>query len=298
MNAYLISCSAAFVAVAGGLVYEARVVTAQSRELETLRARHTALTTQWHEQKEVAARSSAKAVAEIPAPAVAAAPASLSRDETAELNAWLVRVEQLKQRVAANPAVTIPEIELLTPADWLRVTRAAQNLDDPRALRKTLAELRGAAKSQLVQPLTRAFRKYLEQNRNELPPTPLALAPYLESPLNPAILSRYEMVRSGNTANLSPSDRNRAAMREKAAIDDEFDVRLQISSSGVQGRPAGITAWIDNYYDRLKQARTDYARANSGASSTGITDLAPYMNPPLTTAEIEKLVTRESTVSR
>jgi hypothetical protein len=292
MNAYLITCSAAFVAAAGCLVYESRVVAAQSRELKTLHARKSALTAQWAAEKKVAASASANVVADIPA----SAPASLTRDETVELTAWLVRVQQLKQLVAAHPEVSIPELELLTPADWLRVTKTGQDSSDSRAVRKTLADLRGAAKNHLVLPLTRAFRKYLEQNRNELPSTPLALATYLERPLNPAILGRYEMVRSGNTANLSAHDRTSAAMRERAPIDDEFDVRLQFDSNGIQGRPAGITAWIDNYQDRVKQARADYARANSGATSTKITELAPYMNPPLTAAQLEKVVTWESSL--
>jgi hypothetical protein len=50
---------------------------------------------------------------------------------------------------------------------------------------------------------------------------------------------------------------------------------------------------IAHRQDRDKQARADYARANSGTSSTKISDLVPYMNPPLTTSELGKLVTRE-----
>ena len=294
MNAHLVSRSTALVVATGCLIYESRIVSAQSRELETLRARHTALTTHVRAQKDATSASAQKESPEASASAAAVVPTSSSRESTAELNEWLVRAQSLKQTVATRPEVTIPELELLKPADWLSVTREGGNLDDPRALRKTLADLRSAAKNQLIPPLTHAFRKYLEQNRNELPPTSLALAPYLETSLNPAILSRYEMVRSGNTANIPPNERIRAVMREQAPIDDEFDVRLQIDSNGVQGRPSGITAWIDNYQDRVKQARADYTRANSGASSTKIIDLAPYMNPPLTGAQLEKVIAWES----
>lgn len=298
MNAYLASCTAALVAAAGCLIYESKIATEQSRELEILRARHANLAKQLHAQQELATRKAAFMAAETPAPPAAAAPSSLSREDRAELSQWLVRAEQLKRTMAAHPELGIPELELLTPADWLRVTREGRDPEDPQALRKTLAELRGAAKNQLIPPLTQAFRKYLKQNSNELPPSPLALATYLETPLNPAILSRYEMVRSGNTSNIPSNERTRAAMRETTAIDDEFDVRLQIDSNGIQGRPSGITAWIENYHDRVKQARAAYTRANNGVTSSQIADLAPYITPPLTPAQLEKVLTWERSSRR
>jgi hypothetical protein len=82
-------------------------------------------------------------------------------------------------------------------------------------------------------------------------------------------------------------------LRERAPIDDEFDLRLQVDANGVQGRPAGITAWIDHYHDRLRQARAEFSRVHAGATSNDIAELARFMHPPLTAAQLEKVVAFE-----
>ena len=285
---HLLLLTSGFAVSLGALLYELRVGASQSVELERLRSRQTSLL-----EQEQATLAQTRAVQEQrrAAEAANAQPASIDpNNPAAVVDAWLARVQRLKALLAQRPELTIPELELLTPADWLQVTREA-GPDDERTLRKTLAALRAAGKDHLVFPLSFAMRKYLELNQGELPPSTLALATYLPSPVNATILQRYEMIRSGNVKEVG--NRTQAVLREKAPIDEEYDMRLQIDANGVQGRPAGITAWIEGYSDRYSKAREEYKRTHNGTTSTDLSQLAPLMQPPLTPTQLEMVLRRE-----
>ena len=129
---------------------------------------------------------------------------------------------------------------------------------------------------------------YPMPDAGELPPNVFALATYFEKPIDPAILQRYEMIKAGNVKDIPK--RTAAVLREKTPVDQEFDVRLQVDANGVQGRPSGITAWIDGYWDRHARAREEFKRAHNGATTMDVAQLAPFMNPPLTPAQLQMVV--------
>jgi hypothetical protein len=273
----------------GALLYTSRVSAAQSVELERLRARQASLLSQ-EQATLAAARAAQERHRALEVSRSSESTSSASPDSGAMVDAWLARVQGLKTLLAQRPELTIPELVLLTPADWLQVTRE-ETPDDERSLRKTLAALRAAAKDHLVLPLTHGMRKYLDLNNGDLPPSTLALSTYLQSPVSPAILQRYEMIRSGNVKDLS--NRTHAVLREKTPIDEEYDMRLQVDGNGVQGRPAGITAWIEGYSERYTRAREEYKRTHNGTTSSDLTLLAPLMQPPLTPTQLEMILRRE-----
>jgi hypothetical protein len=277
--------TAAFGVSIGSVVYQGRLILVQREELQQLQAQHASLLAEEQDRLRVASPSSAKPD-EPEAEGISAADAA-SGTSAIVVNAWLARVQRLKSAIAQRPDFAIPELELLTPADWLQVTRA-ELPDDERALRKALAALRTAAKDHLVYPLTRAMRTYLDRNAGELPPNVFALATYFEKPVDPAILQRYEMIKSGNVKDIPK--KTAAVLREKAAVDQEFDIRLQVDANGVQGRPGGITAWIEGYWDRYAAARDEFKRAHNGATTTDVAQLVPFMQPPLTPAQLQMVL--------
>src|SRR5690606_14998907 len=59
------------------------------------------------------------------------------------LHAWLARERRLRELVKEQPDQVIPEFQLLTDDDWLRVARSS-NLDTPEHRRRALAALRDA----------------------------------------------------------------------------------------------------------------------------------------------------------
>jgi hypothetical protein len=67
-------------------------------------------------------------------------------------------------------------------------------------------------------------------------------------------------------------------------------MRLQVDANGVQGRPAGITAWIEGYSDRHAAAREEFKRVHNGATTMDVAQLAAFMNPPLTPAQFEMVL--------
>ncbi len=65
--------------------------------------------------------------------------------ENAELDAVLARVNELKQMLNQKPELKIPELQFLTPQDWLNVAATAR-LDTDNGARQALSRLRSAAK--------------------------------------------------------------------------------------------------------------------------------------------------------
>ena len=276
---------AAFGVSVGSVAYQGHLIVRHRQELQLLQSQHATLLAEERNVQRLASLPPAKSADSAAETKVAADSPSDAAPQV--IDAWLARVHRLKSAIAERPDFSIPELALLTPADWLQVARA-EIPDDERGLRKALAALRTAAKDHLVFPLTYAMRTYLERNAGELPPNVFALATYFEKPIDPAILQRYEMIKSGNVKNIPK--RTAAVLREKTPVDQEFDMRLQVDANGVQGRPAGITAWIEGYSDRHAAAREEFKRVHNGATTMDLAQLAAFMNPPLTPAQFEMVL--------
>ena len=136
---------------------------------------------------------------------------------------WLERVSQLKQRMEQTPNARIPELQFLTEQDWLNAAR--DKFESDRDYRRALGALRDAAIGKFVAEAQPALKRYLDDNNGQFPTAVSQLQPYFESPADPAILERYEIV--------PPRNNTDGAWRIglKAPVDEEFDKRWQFSQT-------------------------------------------------------------------
>jgi len=134
------------------------------------------------------------------------------------------RAARLNQQLALAPEKRIPELQYLTLADWLEATRDA-DLDSDAGVRKALSRLRRLAKSRLYPAWQQAFRAYLDKHDNQLPADLAQLKPYFETPVDDAVLTRYQLLVTGSANTLNPGD---YIMTEKAAVDRDYDERYEM----------------------------------------------------------------------
>lgn len=214
------------------------------------------------------------------------APSGLSADPL--VASWLGRTRQLRALLERNPSHAIPELQHLTAEDWLRVAReAAFDTDEQR--RQALAGLRHAAKLRLVPLLSPAAQQFTLAHLAGVPSTPADLAPYFTTPVASEILARYEI-----QTETSASSRSRWSLREKVPVDEDYDQRLRIESSGSHGTRSGPLAWHDDYAARLQNAyRTFTAAQPDTRRPPTLAQVVPYIQPPLPPATLEKLLQAE-----
>lgn len=298
--------SALILLLATGAAYTARLVANQRDELRALRKRHDALAAGLREARQRAAPDAEALAAlqrQLDFPPVAAATKS-SDNISAQTQAWLAKLATARRLFAAHPEASIPELQLLDLRTWLGAIKDLQ-FDTDENTRRGLAALRTTAKQQFTDKLCSALQKYLNQHDGQLPPDLLSLRPLFNTPIDATILDRYKLTQTGRLAPDSvPKD---PVILEKSPVDEDFDSRrgVQVArmadgsgwgavGGGFGGSP-GPAAWIDGYQARLKRARTDFAQANPGIAPPGLADLAPYLNPPLDPATLQKLLAREPT---
>lgn len=284
----------------GGVISASRIITRQREELRELSSRHDALSLELQQlRRDIAATAAATREATAQEPAAGTAETGPASTDETETKRWLERLNSLRSLLAERPDLGIPELRLLTDREWLRIAKDAQ-FDTEEHTRQSLAALRSAAKEQFIGKLSSALRKYLAATNGELPPTAIALAPYFVNPVDPAIFPRYEMLHTGNVSKMP--DRRHAVIREKTPIDEDYDARYGVDGNAIRrgGGTGDARTWVDDpegYDGMIRRARAEFSRANNSAKQPGgLEQLAPYINPPLPPAKLDKLlkIERES----
>ncbi len=147
---------------------------------------------------------------------------------------WLERVKELKEKLAEMPEKSIPELKLLSDKTWLDIARNEGTASDPgHGIDESFARLRKAAKEEFGKRLSRALREYAKANGNQLPPDTMALKPYFASPVEDAMLERYEVLRTGEMKTDEP------LVAERAAVDEKYDTLFQIGATGLWFKGVG-----------------------------------------------------------
>lgn len=208
---------------------------------------------------------------------LAARPAAPPVDPALEtqLVAWLQRAAQLNQLRDARADLAIPEFQFLPNDKWFEAARTAR-LESDEDIRKIFADLRLQAEHGFVAPLQRALGEYLSVHGGTLPARATELAAYFHPPLDPSTLERYEMMASGNVADL-PS-RRMTVVTQRSPRDLERDRSWEIGTAGWSYGSA-LFYWA-------KEAAGEYAKANGGARPTDPAQLLPYISAPV---DVEKL---------
>jgi len=156
-------------------------------------------------------------------------PAPLSpEDQLASLTKlYAAQVDRLKQWLDANPSEKIPELQHISNSAWLdAVANLGRNEDDLAAAASTL---RDNAQLQVFDVLWGALRQYAKANDGQFPASMSQLTPFFRSPIDDAILQRYDIVAKRNMV-LSGSNR--------------FDIIYQGSLDKLDGIPLGTVAVI------------------------------------------------------
>lgn len=223
---------------------------------------------------------------------------------SAENQVWQAKVNRLKQSLDQKPAMKIPELQLLDGQDWLKLVKGIR-LEKDEDLPEAFGRIRKYAKDKFAPILSQALRDYARANDNQAPDDLSKLQPYFQSPVEPAILARYQPLQSGDLAWDKP------AVEEKAAVDPNNDSLFKVGATGSwYSYPAvgegGSSAWGTNDIstpppaveiktvnsaalddlENSSEARAlapvleAYKAQHGGKEPDGPADLVPYLNTP------------------
>ncbi len=211
-------------------------------------------------------------------------PASRAAQPVTPAQLWDQRVATLKQLLDELPAQRLPELKLLTPADWIEIARAHE-LDTAADLRVALADLRALARKKIAAALQEALRRFTEASAGQLPTEIAQLAPHLTAPADAEMLARYELIRTGKVG--EPSEK---LLREKATSDLILSIGLDTwDLTNNSALPAAFGESDADAFDRMasavgtavgddpteKSEMTESIRALAGAVDVAMKTLEP-----------------------
>jgi RNA polymerase sigma factor (sigma-70 family) len=158
-----------------------------------------------------------------------AAPAESAKHGTfdAALQTVAARATQLQEGLKQMPHQSIPELQFLSPQDWLRTAGNVKRLETEEDFREAFSDLRVRAKVAFGGNLQNALHRFVENNDGMLPGDLSQLQPYFDPPVDPAVLERYQVLQSGRLSDV----RGKPPMLvgEKAPpVDDEYDAQIQL----------------------------------------------------------------------
>jgi RNA polymerase sigma factor (sigma-70 family) len=113
-------------------------------------------------------------------------------DQLASMRAmYAARVDRLKQWLEANPSEKIPELQHISDETWIN---AVSRLETDEDFASCAMILRANAEEEVLAKLWGALRKYAPDNNGQFPTDLSQLKPYFKSPIDDAILQRYEIL--------------------------------------------------------------------------------------------------------
>jgi hypothetical protein len=203
------------------------------------------------------------------------------------VESWASRARELKEQLAQTPEAAIPEFQFLTEEDWLAAAR--KNLDGEANIRRAFSELRGAAESKFVSLLSKALKKYSDDNGKQ-PPTDLSqLQGYFEERLDESILQRWEIAPADTVPTVGFG--GEVIITQKAAVDDVFDTRYVVGPNGGHGSTSFLT---DLTRDTLNPVYQEYYATSDGKRPKDPAQLLPFVTTLEQQTAVQKLIMRAS----
>ena len=209
------------------------------------------------------------------ATATAAPPADVALET--QMQAWLARVDRLREKFRVQPNLATPELRLLTDQQWLEVASASK-LETADDMRRAMSALRRDAANPVVGKLTPALTAYIAAHDGMLPNEVSELAPFFHLPIDAETLGNFEMARTGKAADASANSRD--FVLASKPVDVEYDTLWRV---GLQWVSAG-NALMFNVGD----AQRAYAKDNGGQRATAAAQLEPYLKWPVPRDVLEK----------
>jgi len=267
-------------ATTSGLVGGARLISRLQTELATSQQQAVRLARQSAQllaERDAAIHASELAQYQLAAQSVLPTATTATRDEATEasVQSWLERVHRIRALLAENPDQQIPELTLLTDADWLDFSRRALLFTDQysrhNVVESTFASLRVAAKQKFAILLAPALKKFIAEHHGLLPGNLGELAASFSRPVESTILQRYELLRTGSVADLPPTT---PVIAEKSLVDDLRDSGFQITAGGSWH----WTQSAETMNFCVSQATRAFTAAHPGQTPTDPAQLVPYLD--------------------
>ncbi|MDQ8182579.1 hypothetical protein [Pelagicoccus sp. SDUM812005] len=199
-----------------------------------------------------------------------------------ELDEWLLRREALEIYAAEFTEFTIPEMDLLTPEDWLLVVKDGE-LKTEVDFRKALARLRFTAKQKVMGDMRKAIQGYSLEGNIETMQDSLELAPFLPPGFDVKILDRYKISLSGKRDG-GPKTSELIILYEEP-VDDVFNSVFWISDKGY----ALGAGRYDQPEKRIRKAVEGFINKN-GAQPTSVNQLTDFLSESGYDQEIQEML--------
>ena len=199
----------------------------------------------------------------------------------ATARSWLTRVDQLKQAVQNMPDKKIPELQLLTERNWLDAVKDAKPLQTEADVRQALNNLRDSAKMTFGEIAKDALAKYAEANGGQLPGQWSQLKPYFETPVDDAVLQRWQLLKTGN---LGQAQNDNLFAETAPPVDPQYDSFYEFSMNGLTSydlsKPSNV----------VELATAQFAEAHNGLLPNDASQLTPYLKRPMAPADIHTVL--------
>lgn len=194
------------------------------------------------------------------------------------MQTWLTQMTRLREFLAQRPEWDIPELKLLSEQDWFDAA-ARDPIESEEQFRRATSRLRDIAVGRASQRIRKALNAYLASHDGALPLSALALAPYFDPPIDPAILGRYGMLQNGRLSDVPKNQLTRILAPKP--VDVEFDAYSYVGTNGYGNNGVAMG-------ENVRHARRLFADANGGQRATTAEQLLPHLKWPVSLAALKK----------
>jgi len=156
---------------------------------------------------------------------------------------WLARANQLKQWLEEHPSEKIPELQFLDDPTWIAAVYP-HTLENEDEYRRAMRLARANGEDRFHSMMFRALRQYAKENAGQFPTDLAQLKPYFKSPIDDAILQRYEILPASHLVNeLQPG--GDWVITQKAPVNNELDIRVAIGLTNILTADERVTnRWV------------------------------------------------------
>jgi RNA polymerase sigma factor (sigma-70 family) len=199
---------------------------------------------------------------------------------------WVNRVSLLKQRLEQNPSAKIPELKFVTEQDWLNASKGELNTEAD--YRRALSALRAAGENKVAAMFKKALTGYMQTSGGQFPTDLGQLQPHFDSPVDDAILQRWEVAPASTVKSLGMG--GDVIITQRAPVDEVFDTRFGIGPNGT-GSTDFLSREVAGTMGPVWEA---YRAAHNGQWPNDTSQLLPYATTPEQQASLQKLILRGS----
>ncbi|HTS17730.1 MAG TPA: hypothetical protein VMP11_09175 [Verrucomicrobiae bacterium] len=153
-----------------------------------------------------------------------------------EMDLRQARLDRLDQWLADNPGEMIPELQLLSDDDWVRSADRQRVTDDE--YRTWMSGVRAWAEQAFAGMMSEALKKYARDNAGQFPRDVGQLQSYFASPIDGAILQRYEIVPAKSLPAFLSSPADEWLITEKSPVNKDLDLRTAVGLKAYRGTVA------------------------------------------------------------